>query len=90
MRCKRCRFYSQLMLLVGAMTVAMPTSSHQVGNDAHGVVGSGYSVWHNAMHAIESCVGQFSSGCLVFLITLLTVLAFVVFKVKRLERVFPS
>lgn len=90
MRCKRCRHYTQLMLLVGAMFVATPTSSHQVGNDAHGVVGNSYSVWHNTMHAIESCIGQFSSGYLVFLMALLAVLAFVIFKIKRLDRVIPS
>jgi len=90
MRCKRCRFYTQLMLLVGAMTAVMPVSSHQLSNEAHGAVSNGYSIWHNAMHAIEACVGHFSSGYLAFLVTLLTVLAFVVIRVKRSDRVLPT
>lgn len=90
MRCKRCKYYTQLMLLVGSMLFAMPLAAHQLGHAGHDVAGNGYSVWHNAMHAIESCVGQFSAGYLVVLIALLSVLAFVGFKIKRSDRIIPT
>ena len=90
MRCKRCRYYTQLMLLVGTMTVAMPLSAHQLGHETHSAVIGGNSVWHTATHAIESCVTQFSSGYLAVLITLLAVLVFVAFKVKHSDRVVPT
>jgi len=90
MRCKRCRFYTQLMLLVGTMTVAMPLSSHELGHGAHHVGSDSYSFWHNAMHTIESCLSQFTAGYLVFLVSLLAVLVFVAYSVKRSGHVLPT
>lgn len=90
MRCKRCRFYTQLMLLVGTMTVAMPLSSHELGHVTQDPGSNIYAMWHNAMHVIHSFVSQASAGYLVFLVSLLAVLVFVAFKVKRSGHVVPN
>ncbi|WP_455218658.1 hypothetical protein [Kaarinaea lacus] len=90
MRCKRCKYYTQLMLLVGTMTMATPLSSHELGHGAQDTGSTIYAMWHNAVHAVHSCASQFSAGYLVFLVSLLAVLAYIAFRVKRSDRVLPT
>ena len=90
MRCKRCKFYTQLMLLVGTMTLATPLSAHQLGNGMHEAGTGMYTVWHNAMHTLQNFAAQSSVGYLTFLLILLIILAFVAYKVKRSERAIPT
>ena len=73
------RFYTELMLLVGMVSFAVPVSAHQLGHDAHT---SSVGFWHNITHSLEACATQFAPSYLVVLFLLLSVLAFVAYKVK--------
>ena len=75
--------YTQLMLLVGMLLPVMPLAAHQLDHDAHTSSGA---FWHNIMHTFGECVTQFSASYLLVLIGLLSILAFVAFKVKSVER----
>lgn len=86
MGCKRCKFYTQLMLLVGAMFINTPLSAHQLGHETNHFS----AMWHNFTHMIQSCASQFSAGYLVFLVTLLAVLAFIAFRVQRSDHVITT
>ena len=91
MRCKRCKYYTQLMLLVGTMSITTPLSAHQLGHGVHDASSSGMStMWHNFMHMLQNFAANSSGGYLTFLLILLAILAFVAFKVKRAERLLST
>ena len=78
------KFYTHLMLLVGALMLSTPLFSHQLDHDAHTSSGA---FWHNIMHTLQSCVANFSSGYLMMLFALISILAFIAYKVKWARRV---
>jgi len=78
------KFYTQLMLLVGSLTLSVPLLAHQLDHDAHT---SSVGFWHNISHALQSCVAHFSSGYLAVLFALITILAYVACKVKWTSRI---
>ena len=90
MRCKRCKFYTQLMLLVGTMSITTPLLAHQLGHGVHDATSGMYTMWHNFMHTLQNFAALSSGGYLTFLLILLAILAFVAFKVKRAERLLST
>lgn len=84
------KFYTQLMVLVGMVTIAAPLAAHEFHDAGYYANGALYIMWHDMAHAVSAFVAQMSPVYVMGLTILVSILAYIAFKVKRSDHVTSS
>lgn len=84
------KLYTQLMVLVGMVTTAAPLAAHEFHDAGYYANSALYIMWHDMAHAISAFVAQMSPVYIMGLTILVSILAYVAFKMKRSDHVVSS
>lgn len=80
------KFYTQLLFLIWIFMTSTQASAHEMHDTTYYASSSLYVMWHDLMHAIGGFFAQMSSGYVLGLTILLSILGYIAVKVKRAEQ----